>query len=541
MKGEESSKKRSIDCTPTKPIKDSAPVIDKELHSSTSKNPSDAPVTPTPNTSPPHTSPSKLKPTPTPAPLPSGTDPHSDTVSVTCTRPSYASTTAKNLPPSTTLRSESKSTDYLTKENAVIFPYITNLTYLDYLNEVAKLVPPNDIIYASRISNNRMNIYFSSKTWVDIVTAKKGINTKIGFVPVRRLLNPHSRLIISNVMPGITNETIIKAIEPYVTPVSAMQFVAVGLKDPKFQHIKSFRRQIYITTEDDSKNIPESLLIQHEGDEVRIFLTLESNKCYRCQSSNHQAKECPKNESFGSNNPDPQKSVNSRLNEIQNQHLPQLSLSTSKPTPNSEKNSELKKSINEKQQTTQQKSNDYKIKPITTIEEGNSSKEQSSLRIIEQPAETSNTKKRRKSKSPKTKNKSENKNNKPNTTPSSSDLETSDENSISYPQKQRMKFSAPSELFEKSLGKAIDKQKFHMDQEQVLVMLKEVKGKREQMKIIHKYTDQTDELANVLATLLNNPLDQKTKGRLSRLISTIKASGNDNTSSEGEEEKDEST
>lgn len=95
--------------------------------------------------------------------------------------------------------------DHPTKDMAIIFPFITGLNYIDYINEVTKRIPPKEILFASKISHERMCIYLSGKEWVDKIIAGGNIITKKGEVSVRRMMVPASRLIISNVIPSINS------------------------------------------------------------------------------------------------------------------------------------------------------------------------------------------------------------------------------------------------------------------------------------------------------------------------------------------------
>nr|CAH7734967.1 unnamed protein product [Callosobruchus chinensis] len=56
---------------------------------------------------------------------------------------------------------------YPSKEQAIVFNAINGATIQDYLLKIGPLVKPENILFCSRISNNRVCIYFSSKDVVD--------------------------------------------------------------------------------------------------------------------------------------------------------------------------------------------------------------------------------------------------------------------------------------------------------------------------------------------------------------------------------------
>ncbi|CAH1978020.1 unnamed protein product [Acanthoscelides obtectus] len=71
---------------------------------------------------------------------------------------------------------------------------------------------------------------------------------------------------------------------------SPMSFLRIGATIPEYSHILSFRRQVYIAPTEST--IPESLVISHEGLSYRIFLSLDSQKCFKCNQSGHIANNC---------------------------------------------------------------------------------------------------------------------------------------------------------------------------------------------------------------------------------------------------------
>ncbi len=58
------------------------------------------------------------------------------------------------------------------KEQGIIIGTIDNARFEDYLLELIKIVNPNEIISASKIYNNRIRIYLSSKDIVDKLVDK---------------------------------------------------------------------------------------------------------------------------------------------------------------------------------------------------------------------------------------------------------------------------------------------------------------------------------------------------------------------------------
>nr|CAH7716692.1 unnamed protein product [Callosobruchus chinensis] len=172
---------------------------------------------------------------------------------------------------------------YPNKEQAIIFNAIDGARIQDYLLQLGPIVNPKNILFCSRISNNRLCVYLSSKAWVDKFLADPGeIVIQGEKVRARRLVTPSDRLVISNVCPTIPNTAIKSALEQLDLQLSPISFLRIDATLPEYSHILSFRRVTYVAPNESTK-IPESIEINHEGLKYRIFLSLDSQKCFKCK------------------------------------------------------------------------------------------------------------------------------------------------------------------------------------------------------------------------------------------------------------------
>lgn len=181
------------------------------------------------------------------------------------------------------------------KEQAIILNVIETLKLIDYIKALARIVEPKDILFASRISNNRICVYLSSTRLVEIVATNYKI-IKIGDeeLHIRRLITPSKRVIISNVCPSIPHEVIENCLKSTgLKLVSPISFLRAGLSEDKFNHIMSFRRQVYILPSEDNTSLQSSLIIPYEGTNYRIFLSCDTMECYICRQTGHIASNCP--------------------------------------------------------------------------------------------------------------------------------------------------------------------------------------------------------------------------------------------------------
>lgn len=158
------------------------------------------------------------------------------------------------------------------REQAIVFDTIENTVKDDYIIGVGNLIGAKNIIFASRVSNNRICIYLSSKNTVEsFVSIHEGITIKDTFVKARRLVSPAKRVILSNVSPCIPHEIIEQELKRLnLKVVSQITFIGAGLTNPEYKHILSFRRQVYIIL-DEKENLPESILISFKQNLAYLY------------------------------------------------------------------------------------------------------------------------------------------------------------------------------------------------------------------------------------------------------------------------------
>jgi len=123
----------------------------------------------------------------------------------------------------------------------------------------------------------------------------QSININEQTIPIRRLLNPAKRYIISNVCPSIPNHAIVDALKNIdIVPISQINYLKAGINIEGYEHIMSFRRQIFIKHEDIPK-LPNSLLITLNESQFRIFFTDDKITCFFCKTIGHTTNNCKNN------------------------------------------------------------------------------------------------------------------------------------------------------------------------------------------------------------------------------------------------------
>lgn len=180
------------------------------------------------------------------------------------------------------------------REQAIILSVVEDLKLVDYVTTVGKIIGPKNVIFASKISNNRVCIYLANTNLVDFIVSNHSITTISNKeVHIRRLVTPAKRVIFSNVSPNIPHYLLEAAIHNLgFQKASPVSFLRASLPTEEFGHVLSFRRQIYVHP-DDTIALPSSIVINHKDLSFRIFLSYDELICFACKQVGHIANNCP--------------------------------------------------------------------------------------------------------------------------------------------------------------------------------------------------------------------------------------------------------
>ncbi|XP_044582995.1 uncharacterized protein LOC123264014 [Cotesia glomerata] len=123
-------------------------------------------------------------------------------------------------------------------------------------------------------------------------------------LPIRSLIVKNKRIVLSNVCPTIPHYIIEQELKNIgIEPQSTITYLRTGTANPKYTHILSFRRQVYVSPTDEKK-LPDKLQINYEDINYWIYPTCDSFKCFLCKEDGHLARNCPTNNQNSQLNPE---------------------------------------------------------------------------------------------------------------------------------------------------------------------------------------------------------------------------------------------
>lgn len=183
---------------------------------------------------------------------------------------------------------------YPNKNQGLILNAIEDVKIKEYIYAIGHLVTPKNIIAASRISNERICIYLSHKSIVDeLLRNHQTIKINEHLINIRRLITPSKKVILSNIPPFIPNETIEQELHKLdIKTASPIYFIKAGISEAEYAHIISFRRFLYVYPQEDPLHLPDSIIINYDDDNYRIFLQFDELKCFKCKEIGHVSSKC---------------------------------------------------------------------------------------------------------------------------------------------------------------------------------------------------------------------------------------------------------
>lgn len=115
------------------------------------------------------------------------------------------------------------------------------ITVEDCLIAIGSEVGARNIVSASRM--NKAVVVFLKEVYFVQHLVEFGLTIRDTFLPVLLMSNPSKKVILSNVPPFITNESL-ERLARYGKLVAPIKMIPLGLKNPELKHELSLRRRL---------------------------------------------------------------------------------------------------------------------------------------------------------------------------------------------------------------------------------------------------------------------------------------------------------
>lgn len=177
------------------------------------------------------------------------------------------------------------------KKCAVILDSTHDLLMDDYLRAIADIVGAHNIVYASKIGKNRLCVYLKTDEAVRILVRDQGIAVRGIFVTCRRYISTSVRVLLSSVIPDISNQDLLTELTKYGRIMSPIQNLHIGSSHADLKHVLSFRRVLYMSFKDNTE-LPESFQLTHDGTIYTIYISRGDITCHKCHQVGHVSRNC---------------------------------------------------------------------------------------------------------------------------------------------------------------------------------------------------------------------------------------------------------
>lgn len=99
---------------------------------------------------------------------------------------------------------------------------------------------------------------------------------------VSTLTAPAAQITVYAVPPFIPNKMLEKELRRYGTLTSELKTVNLGCKDPRLQHVQSFRRQCFMFLDSPTQTLDASFRVKYDGSSYTVYASSGEMKCFEC-------------------------------------------------------------------------------------------------------------------------------------------------------------------------------------------------------------------------------------------------------------------
>ncbi|KAG6932423.1 hypothetical protein G0U57_021458, partial [Chelydra serpentina] len=110
------------------------------------------------------------------------------------------------------------------------------------------------------------------------------------YVPLEPLEDLGVRLVLTSVPPFLPDAALLPALSALGKPISVINPLSLGCKDPALRHILSFRRQVQLQVPPAGRGgvaLEGSFLVPYQGAQYRVHYSTGEARCFLCRATGH--------------------------------------------------------------------------------------------------------------------------------------------------------------------------------------------------------------------------------------------------------------
>ncbi|XP_065262702.1 nascent polypeptide-associated complex subunit alpha, muscle-specific form-like [Emys orbicularis] len=163
-----------------------------------------------------------------------------------------------------------------------------------YVRALARVVGPTAIVAASKMYGKA--VFFLASVAAAQEAVEKGLAVGGVFVPLEPLEDLGVRVVLTSVPPYLPNAALLPALSAMGKPISILNPLSLGCKDPTLRHILSFRRQVQLQLPPAAGAgavLEGSFLVPYQGAHYRVHYSTGEARCFHCRAPGHVRRDCP--------------------------------------------------------------------------------------------------------------------------------------------------------------------------------------------------------------------------------------------------------
>lgn len=180
------------------------------------------------------------------------------------------------------------------KDQGIIIDSIDGINLKQYMECISNIVKPENILYASRLSRDKICMYLKSKQHVsDLTNNYESINIEGHDLNIRPLIIKSTKFYLNKIDPRIPSSLIHDVISNLnINITSKIQREKLSSEKNNFAHVYSFRRTFY-GIPNKGCDVPDHFYVRFDDENYRIYINTDVKRCMLCRKIGHLKEFCP--------------------------------------------------------------------------------------------------------------------------------------------------------------------------------------------------------------------------------------------------------